>query len=116
MYRGLVAAATIATILLVMYFFLTSPAKAWAVHLALAMILGGALGNLYDRLWGSVTVPGYEPIRYQVRDFIDCSSLHYPWVFNVADAWLVLGVAILLFAWWRMGRTADHSPSGAAKN
>jgi len=93
--RWLMAAATIATIGIVFYFFAVSDARAWTVHTALALILGGALGNLYDRLFSSVVVPGYEAIRYQVRDFIDCSQIGYKWIFNVADAWLVIGVALL---------------------
>ena len=66
------------------------------MHAALAFILAGALGNLYDRLFGAVSIPGFEPIRYQVRDFIDCSELYYRWVFNVADMLLVIGVAMLI--------------------
>lgn len=55
--------------------------------LAMGWIYGGALGNLYDR-W---TI-GY------VRDFIDVrlGSYNYP-VFNLADAFICLGVAIMLY-------------------
>jgi len=92
----LVAAATIVTIVLVAYFFAGSPARAYLGHVGLACILGGALGNFYDRLFGRVELPGAEPIRGHVRDFIDCSAWHYPWVFNVADVLLVAGAAALL--------------------
>lgn len=103
--RPLVAIATVLTVGVVLLFFATSDRKAWSVHLALAMILGGALGNLYDRLVHCVQIPNAPPICYQVRDFIDFSDLHiqafsrdwnYPWIFNVADVLLVVGVAILL--------------------
>ena len=108
--RWTVVVATFVAIGLVSWFFATAAAKVWATHVALASILGGALGNLYDRLFSAVTLPGLEPIRYQVRDFIDCSGLHYPWVFNIADALLVVGVAILALQWfiaaWR-GRGAS---------
>ena len=55
--------------------------------LALALILGGALGNLYDRL-----TLGY------VVDFLDFhwSGKHFP-AFNVADAGISVGAAILIF-------------------
>ena len=66
------------------------------LHVALAFVLAGALGNLYDRLWSQVRLPGDGVIKYEVRDFIDCSGLYYPWVFNVADVLLVVGVAMLL--------------------
>ncbi len=102
--RWLVAAATVTIVALVLYFFATTAAKARSVHVGLALILGGALGNFYDRLLAKVSVEGFEPIRYQVRDFIDCSALHYPWVFNLADAWLVIGVAILMLHWLFVGR------------
>lgn len=98
--RVLVGGATILTIVLVLFFFATSPAKARWLQLALAFILAGALGNFYDRLCSQVPLPGMEPIRNQVRDFVDCSDLHYPWVFNVADVLLVVGVAMLMISWW----------------
>jgi len=49
---------------------------------ALALVLGGAIGNLADRLG-----------RGSVTDFID--PTHYP-AFNIADSSIVLGVATLL--------------------
>lgn len=52
---------------------------------ALGCIIGGAVGNAIDR------------IRYgHVADFIDVSRLHFPWVFNVADAAINIGVGLLL--------------------
>lgn len=97
--RLAVLAATIVAVGLVLWFFLTAPARAWAIHVALALVLAGALGNLYDRLLGAVRVPGAGAIRHQVRDFVDCSDLYYPWVFNIADVLLVVGVAILAVCW-----------------
>ncbi len=52
---------------------------------AVALIVGGALGNLYDRL-----SYGY------VVDFLDFSGLFFPWVFNVADASINVGIGLLL--------------------
>ena len=53
---------------------------------ALALILGGALGNLYDR------------IRYSyVIDFLEVRIYHYHWPdFNVADSAIVVGACLLL--------------------
>jgi lipoprotein signal peptidase len=99
--RWLVAGATLVTMAMVLYFFATSRPKARSVHVSLAFILSGALGNLYDRLFGQVLLPGVEPIRYQVRDFIDCTELYWLWVFNVADVLLVVGVGLLMIHWWR---------------
>lgn len=50
------------------------------------MILGGAIGNLIDRVFY-----GY------VVDFLDFSGLGFPYIFNVADAAINVGVALLLF-------------------
>jgi signal peptidase II len=57
------------------------------------MILAGALGNLHDRFFRAD-----ELGRPGVVDFI---KVHYPWGgswpnFNVADALLVVGVALML--------------------
>lgn len=101
--RWAVAVATIVTMGLVGYFFATSGRRDWAIHLALAFVLSGALGNLYDRLFSAVAIPGTDAvIRGQVRDFVNCSDLHYPYIFNIADVLLVAGVALLLVHWWRM--------------
>jgi signal peptidase II len=54
--------------------------------LGIGMIIGAAIGNnLIDRV-----IYGY------VVDFIDVSRLHFPWVFNVADSGINIGVALLL--------------------
>lgn len=99
--RLAVAAATVLTIALVLFFFATSGRGAWMVHLALACILAGALGNLYDRLCSVITLgpKNVLPISYEVRDFIDCSEIGYKYIFNVADVLLVVGVGLMLLHW-----------------
>ena len=62
---------------------------------AYAVIAGGALGNLVDRLRiGTVT----DFVRWRVHDHL------WP-IFNVADAALLVGVAMLFLASWREKRT-----------
>lgn len=102
--RWLVAAATVATTGLVLLFFASSSPGAWGGHVALGLVLAGAVGNLYDRLFSCVKLPDVEPICYQVRDFIDASQLGYPYIFNVADILLVIGVALLIIHWALGGR------------
>ena len=52
-----------------------------------SMILGGSLGNLYDRVYYSA-----------VPDFIDLNYNGYHWfVFNVADIFITIGVFALIF-------------------
>jgi len=53
--------------------------------IGVSFIIGGAVGNLYDRLAYGFVV-----------DFFDFSGLYFPWVFNVADAAINIGVACLL--------------------
>ena len=58
---------------------------------ALALILGGAFGNLYDR------------VRYHyVIDFLEVHILHYHWPdFNVADSCICIGACLLLIEIFR---------------
>ena len=52
-----------------------------------SMILGGSLGNLYDRVYYN-----------SVPDFIDLNYNGYHWfVFNVADIFISLGIIALIF-------------------
>jgi signal peptidase II len=97
--RLLVACVTVVMIVVIVIVFVTSGRGVRWLHVALGLILGGAVGNLYDRLFGEVRLEGLPSIRYHVRDFIDCSELHYPYVFNVADIWLVVGVGMVALYW-----------------
>jgi len=54
---------------------------------ALGLVIGGAIGNnLIDRARLG-----------QVVDFLDFSGLMFPWVFNVADSAISVGVVLLLW-------------------
>ncbi|MCY2925117.1 MAG: signal peptidase II, partial [Planctomycetota bacterium] len=107
-HRLIVACVSVVLVGMVVLFFASSEALAWMAHLALGAVLAGALGNLYDRLWGSVEIPPMAPAQCQVRDFIDCSALGYPWVFNVADVLLVVGVGVLAIHWYVGSRKANR--------
>ncbi|HSF31013.1 MAG TPA: signal peptidase II [Candidatus Tectomicrobia bacterium] len=78
---GLSAAAAVIIVLI----YRGTPADRLAVRLAFSLILGGAIGNLIDRL------------RFgEVIDFLDAHWYHYHWpAFNIADAAITVGVAIL---------------------
>jgi len=62
--------------------------------LSMSLILGGALGNLIDRIL--VFIPQFN---YRgVIDFIDIGIGHYRWyTFNIADAAITLGLIIFLY-------------------
>ncbi|HEY2481079.1 MAG TPA: signal peptidase II [Caulobacteraceae bacterium] len=53
--------------------------------LALGLIIGGAIGNFIDRVRIGVVV-----------DFVDVTALYFPWVFNVADSAITVGIILLL--------------------
>ena len=60
-------------------------ATRWLTGLALALVIGGAIGNMIDRVrFGAVV------------DFIDFSDVWFKYVFNIADSAVTVG-AILLF-------------------
>lgn len=152
----------------VLYLFVNSGRDRRTLHVGLALVLAGALGNLYDRafsiadvvhytyngrdyqLVGKVLeetsagmVVGFWPegaagkdspriipkawdpeVRQRgvVRDFIRMEpvitigshSFHiWPWVFNIADAMLVVGVGLLMLNFWRDRHHASEAPPGA---
>lgn len=147
--------ASIVALGFVVYLFWHSEARQRGLHLALGLILAGALGNLYDRVFmvadilTLTTPPGYvigvivpdcdpppkvclgsfpdgaNPRAYGddeivardhvgvVRDFIKLEPTLFgrqlwPWVFNMADAWLVAGVGILIIDFFRQSRRAGR--------
>jgi signal peptidase II len=65
----------------IIYYAWRLPDEHWWIRIALGMQLGGAIGNLIDRLmFGTVT------------DFVSVGTFA---IFNVADASISLGVALL---------------------
>jgi len=69
-----------------------------AARVGLALIIGGAAGNLVDRLaFGSVV------------DFVDVywRTYHF-WAFNVADSAITLGVAVMILDMLDVGTHASH--------
>jgi signal peptidase II len=73
--------------------------RGWLYPLGLGAILGGAIGNLIDRLrFGAVV------------DFLDVyvGDWHWP-AFNVADSAICVGVGLLLIAQWQSPCTQSSS-------
>lgn len=145
--------ASVLALMFVLYLFANSSTKRWSMHIALGLVLAGALGNLYDRatqaayvahypdgsrVIGTLVDEGENTIRIGdfpngvnarqfpkppptsksglqpvVRDFVKIEAKIgklelWPWIFNIADALLVFGVAILLINFWF---DRDHQPS-----
>jgi len=85
--------------------FWVSPANAYLTHFALALILAGDLGNLYDRLVFNAVrdmlllFPGM-PLPFGLS-WPNGERQVWPWVFNVADAALMAGIFLVLVITWR---------------
>jgi signal peptidase II len=99
---ALVAAAVLATIMRV-----SGRLQSWLWTIALGLVLGGAAGNLVDRLFRS---PG--PMHGFVIDWIKLP--YFPETFNIADSAVSLGVALLVLASIRgqLGREAVRAAAG----
>jgi len=86
--RWFFSGAAVAISAMLVVWLRSTPRKDWRTALPFALIIGGALGNLYDRLrWGHVV------------DFVDVyiGPYNYP-AFNLADAAIVAGaIGIVAF-------------------
>jgi len=93
--RNLLIAFSIAAVLVVLVLIWRMGRTVTLTAVALALILGGAVGNLYDR------------VRYHfVVDFLEVHIVHYHWPdFNVADSAIVVGACLLLLEMLRPQRS-----------
>ncbi len=72
---------------LILYFYIKTPSTHRLLATGFALIFGGAIGNLIDRLRFGVVV-----------DFIDVYIGAYHWpAFNIADSAITVGIFIFLF-------------------
>lgn len=87
-----------------LFWWLASQRRFFAA-IAIGLIIGGALGNAYDRIvYGGVV------------DFLDFSGLFFPWVFNVADAAINIGFVCLLYdAFFRQPAQARDAETPSAR-
>ncbi len=106
----------IAVVIAVVLFVRWTHAKDWIAHTGFGLIIAGGIGNLYDRL-----------VFACVRDFIHPlpgvklpfglkwpggNGELWPYVSNVADAFLILGIVMLMFHAWRMPDGAKQEDEG----
>lgn len=76
---------TLAIVAVLVYYFIKNYKKNPIIlNIALAMIISGAIGNFYDRLF-----QGY------VVDFIEFAFIKFP-VFNVADIFVTIGSLLMI--------------------
>jgi len=92
----------------------------WLAHASLGLVLAGGIGNLYDRL-----------VYACVRDFLHpLPGVHlpfgvawpsgdtqvWPWVSNIADALLLVGIGVLLVKLWRAGDPPERAEKREAES
>ncbi len=96
-YGGLLTFVSLGAVVLLFVFYRSASSRPLLLRLAFGMQLGGAFGNLFDR------------VRIDhVTDFIDVG----PWpVFNLADSAIVIGIALMAWHFWTA--TSKTQPASA---
>ncbi|MEM6784162.1 MAG: signal peptidase II [Bacteroidota bacterium] len=117
--KGLLSVVSVLATAMVALYLVWLRAASRTYRLALALILGGAMGNLIDRLCAGV-VYGYAPFGHgNVIDFLHLDVYHgfvnLPWrayptflplfpVANIADVSIILGLVMVVAAHVALGR------------
>ncbi len=90
------------------YYYVREKEKSWLLTITFAFLIGGCLGNLYDRIF-----VGY------VRDFIQFDFWQSFPIFNFADTFLTIGIAmfiIYLILYFVKNRKKDEKKSEKNEN
>jgi signal peptidase II len=121
------ALALAACVGILVWLFVAGGARDWLLTIALALISGGMVGNLYDRLgWHGLKWHEYqmdhavgEPV-FAVRDWLHfkIDAIQFDWaVFNIADSMLVCGSAMLVWhSLFSSAHSSESAPSSSAKS
>ena len=106
-FKLIVSLFTIVAVIALFYYLLRIKDKPLALRLSVALIIGGAAGNLIDRIFYGVFY-GYSSLFYgRVVDFFDIrifnlllfDKIFGNYVFNIADVAVTAGMIMLLFAY-----------------
>jgi signal peptidase II len=94
----------VVTVAALVWMLRSTPKEDWMQRLAITSVIGGAAGNLFDR------------VRYgEVIDFLDVYVRDWHWpAFNVADSFITCGVVLLLLSAFAgdRGAAAETADSG----
>ena len=105
-FKILISIFSIAASVLLLFYLYKSRKKLLILRLSLALILGGAIGNLLDRMFYGI-IYGYAPLFHgKVVDFFNLrffdlfmfNRIFGSYVFNIADVSVTFGVILFLFA------------------
>ena len=84
--RWLLMSANLLAAALILYVILRREVRPLA-RFGLALIMAGAVGNALDRLLVGAVI-----------DFLDASKIGFVWIFNIADASVDVGIALLILS------------------
>ncbi len=77
---------SISAFLLILYVFFRTPSNEIIANLSFSFIIGGALGNIFDRI-----------VNGGVTDFIDIYYGSFRWpTFNLADSFITIGAILII--------------------
>jgi signal peptidase II len=106
--RWIFIALTVVAVVILWRMLRVTKAEDWFRTTAIAMVVGGAIGNLLDRLRSA----------QGVVDFIDVGVGAHRWpTFNVADMGVSVGAVLLAWVLWQEDESEAHAPlpgTGAA--
>lgn len=86
----------------------------WA-HIGIGLLVSGGLGNLYDRLVYGCVRDFIHPLPNVLLPFGWTMPLTggrelWPYVSNIADLWLLIGIGMLMWFLWRQGVKKKPAP------
>jgi signal peptidase II len=100
--KWLFVLVTLATVVTICYYAFRPEGRRPMIFTAMGLILGGALGNLFDRIRFNAVVDMFD---FFWRDW------HYP-VFNVADMAIVCGVGLFILRLLLDARQEQNEKAG----
>lgn len=93
---------TVIVIIGIVYYIQKAAKGKRLLGVALGLMLGGAIGNFYDRV-----------VHKEVVDFIHTYIFNYNFpIFNIADSALVIGVGLLMIQMWQEERQSKEIANG----
>ncbi|MGH2500210.1 MAG: signal peptidase II [Candidatus Limnocylindria bacterium] len=99
----LLSILSVVAVAAILYYYRRLAGQSPAIAATLGMQLGGALGNLFDRVGQGYVVDfvdvGVGPVRF--------------WAFNVADSAIVVGIGVVIVLLWWQERRTGMGPRGS---
>lgn len=112
---------TIVTLLFAAYVFAFWTRRGqWVTQSALALVIAGGVGNLVDRLWLGVVRDFIHPLPGVNLPFglswPSGSTEVWPYISNVADKFVLIGIGVLMIKLWLVDRAAARASKASAED